>query len=416
MFLGMACFVIASGRLGDCFGHRKTFVWGTLCFTGASLMASMAPTINFLIAARALQGIASVCITVSSPNVVMATSAKAKQGTTVGIVMSIASIFTVIGPFIGGLFVQFLSWRLIFMLNLPLSAVTLSCLYIGSTKTDSSAPSSKDSTWDWLGFLLSICFLLSLNIALMEYSNELKTYILLSISLTSVVSFYYVETRHHNPMFDFELMKDIKLVAYRLILFFFQAIFLSSTFFSIYLQNYLGFTPMLAGALATPFGLLIALSAPLSGKIYDFYGVRMPLFLGLIILFIGFWQTIFLLPSFPLWALLFANACLSISLFLITGSIRAYVLQGAPAHNKGLASAILSSSRQIGGTIGISLFTLLQTYGMNSARLTGETVRHSYFYGFRLALTLSAALSAIAILIYIFVEIYSHFFEPIETS
>lgn len=166
------------------------------------------------------------------------------------------------------------------------------------------------------------------------------------------------------------------------ILFLFQAFFFVSVLWTIYLQHYIGFTAFQTGLISIPFGGLIILSAIYSGKAYDKYGINKPLRLGLMITLVGFLQMLFLLPHYRLWSLLFADACSSAAAFYITSPIRTYAIQRAGVENKGLTNAFLSWCRQIGGTLGLAILTLVQNLGLQFAKSKHYSEKQAYFHGF----------------------------------
>jgi MFS family permease len=397
MVLGMASCVLAAGRIGDMWGHQKTFAAGVSGFTIASLIAAITPSIDLLIAARALQGMTAVGMTVSASNIVMTHIVKEKQGAMLGLIMGLASVFLIIGPFIGGLLLSIASWRWIFAINLPFAVMVLLCCQGIPTPPSSALPHK--NPWDWQGFILVACLLTSVTIGIMQFKNNVMTYTLLSAALLSGYTLLHVESKKISPFLDFALFKKPGFGINCSILFFAQALFFNSILWNIYFQSYLHFSPFITGLINVPFGALVILSSTLSGKIYDRFGFRRPLQGGVALVALGFVQLAIFLPSSPLIALLIACGCLNFGIPLIANPIRTHALQQAAPQNKGFTNAMLSLCRQTGGLLGLALLSFLQTAGIHVATQQGLNNHSAYFQGFHWSMIGSAAIAVLALIL-----------------
>ena len=120
--LTLAAFLLLGGSLGDRFGRRRVFVIGVVWFAAASAACAVAPSSGFLIAARALQGVGGALLTPGSLAILEASFRKEDRAAAIGAWSGFAGIAVAIGPFVGGWLIQSVSWRLIFLINLPLAA------------------------------------------------------------------------------------------------------------------------------------------------------------------------------------------------------------------------------------------------------------------------------------------------------
>ena len=123
--LTLAGFLLLGGSLGDRYGRRKVFGVGVVWFTVASALCAVAPTAGFLIAARALQGIGGALLVPGSLAIIQASFRPQDRSAAIGAWAGLAGVATAVGPFVGGWLIQAVSWRLIFLINLPLGAVTM---------------------------------------------------------------------------------------------------------------------------------------------------------------------------------------------------------------------------------------------------------------------------------------------------
>jgi MFS family permease len=163
--LALASLILIGGSLGDRFGRRRVFVIGVVWFAAASLLCGMAPTADALSAARALQGIGGALLTPGSLAILQASFAPGDRGRAVGAWSGLSGIAAAIGPFVGGWLVEIGSWRLIFLINLPLAlaVVAVSVRHVPESRDRASV-----ARVDWLGAALTTVALAGLTWALIQ--------------------------------------------------------------------------------------------------------------------------------------------------------------------------------------------------------------------------------------------------------
>ncbi len=145
--LTLSAFLLVGGSLGDRHGRRRIFVIGVVWFAAASLLCGLAPSIWILIAARALQGVGAALLVPGSLAILQATFRREDRAPAIGLWSGLAGVATALGPFVGGYFIQAVSWRLIFLINLPLvlAVVWISLRHVPETRDDSAA--GRLDTW-----------------------------------------------------------------------------------------------------------------------------------------------------------------------------------------------------------------------------------------------------------------------------
>src|SRR5215467_21582 len=206
--LTLAALILLGGSLGDRYGRRRIFVIGAVWFAVASLLCGLAPSLPLLIAARALQGVGGALLTPGSLALIEASFVPEDRPRAVGAWSGLGGIATAIGPFVGGWLVQSASWRLIFLLNLPLAVVVA---LISRRIPESSDPNAARHL-DVYGAGLAIVGLAGVTFALIEAPERGATDpIVLIAALTGIaalIGFVLVEARSRMPMLPLAIFRS----------------------------------------------------------------------------------------------------------------------------------------------------------------------------------------------------------------
>lgn len=350
LFLGML--MIAGGRISDLIGNRRAFFIGMGGFLLASLCCSLAIGENSLLFSRALQGIFGALLAPNTAVVILKAFPKYERGTAIGIYAGIAASFLALGPLVGGFCAQFLSWRYIFLLNLPLGALSV---FIALRTIPRLKKKITRIKIDWLGLLLLMITTSTLLIAIMEGVNfGWSSSFIIRLFIVSIIScglFILVEQKSKQPLVDFTILREKNYLFTCIIIMFVEIGIISRTFWILFFQFGFACSPFKAGLLIIPSVILGMVFAPISGRLVDRYGSRWPVAIGLILLIIGL-----------LWISWFANAfnysqvifgtILSGAGLAMTSNMSAVALVNIPDENKGIAYATYQQIRQISGTLG----------------------------------------------------------------
>jgi EmrB/QacA subfamily drug resistance transporter len=355
--LAFAALMITGGKLADYYGRRRIFVVGLVVFTLASLACGLAPSAAWLIGARAVQGAGSALMSPATLSIITATFAPRERGRAIGIWAGVSALALSIGPLMGGLIVDHLSWHWIFYVNVPvgIAAVGISQLVIRESRD-----TSHEQSIDFPGLLTSGLGLLALCYALIEgnrhgwASAEIIGLFVASGAL--LVAFVLVEHRQKLPMLDLSLFRipsfvGANLVALLVSLGMFGVFF----FISLYLQNVMGFTPTQAGAAFLPMTILIVLIAPFAGHQSDRIGSRWLMGAGMTLLGIGglLYQRIGVETSY--WVLLPPMLVGGVGMALTMSPMTSAAMASVPIDKAGVGSGVLNSFRQVGGSLGIAV-------------------------------------------------------------
>lgn len=358
--LPFACLVAVGGKLADMFGILRVFLTGLAIFGISSIGVALSPTGAAMIAARALQGVgAAICFPLFVAMTTI-TFPKAQRGSALGVCAAVGTLFLAAGPFVGGLFSEFYSWRGLFWINpIVLTAVGLVTVF---TWRDVSRPPAPPM--DWKGLLLLASGLFSLVFALMQ-GNDLgwNSPVVLAFAALGVLlflGFIRVETRVKQPLIMVTLFSNRVFAAGSFTMFIAQfAKMPIFVFAALYAQDVLGLSPLGAGALVTLAVFLQPISAPICGRLTD----RMPagklVAFGQVCLLICLIWLFVTAPAGNVYlfapGLIFAGIAFP---FLFIPSQTALMAR-LPEQMHGQGGGISISCQMIGGTVGLAVSSAL---------------------------------------------------------
>jgi EmrB/QacA subfamily drug resistance transporter len=360
--LSLVALLLVGGLLGDQFGRRRMFVWGLVGFAVTSALCALAPTIEVLIAARALQGVAGALLVPGSLAIVAATFEGAERGKAVGTWTAWTGIATVFGPAGGGALIELISWRAIFWINLPLIAFTVwLCLRAVAESRDPDAYRGID----WVGIALSAAGLGGPVYALIEQPARgwgdplvLATFFggLLCFAL-----FVLWEARARHPMLDLGLFRIRNFaVANATTLAAYAGLGGGLFFLGLYLQQVVGYSPLVAGLATTPISVLLFVLSPRFGRFASGTGPRLPMTLGPILGGLG----LLLMLRIDADAAYLADVLPGVLVFglglaMVVAPLTATVLDSVSEHHVGIASGVNNGISRVAGLLAIAVLGAL---------------------------------------------------------
>jgi EmrB/QacA subfamily drug resistance transporter len=391
--LTFAGLLLAGGRLADAFGRRRLFLIGLAVFTASSLFAGLAGDATTLIAARGVQGIGAALVTPTTLAIISATFTDPRErNAAVGIWGGVGALALAIGPVLGGLLTQHVSWEWIFWINLPVGVATMA---LGAWAITESRETETRSL-DLPGLGLSTASLFALTWALIEGHDRGWTSAgilgAFGVAALTALAFVAVERRVAQPMVDVSLFARREfsggIVALMLWAFGLFGIYF---FTSLYLQDVLGFSPTKAGAAFVPMAVLMAVSAVVSDRVAARFGayrstgfgmLAMGLAIGSVALLGRDASYLSLMPSF---AVIGLGGGMTIPL-------TATVLGVMPTSQAGVASAVFNASREVAGLLGITVIGAVLTSRQGTALAEGSSPVDAFLTGYRAGLLLAAVL------------------------
>ncbi len=395
--LCLALFVLAGGRMADYVGHRRVFLMGMTIFLIASLLCGIAQQQDWLIAARALQGIGASLLVPTGMTIINISFPTSERGTAMGTVVGLSSLCMAGGPFIGGVLAEFLSWRWIFLLNIPLAIISFIFIKLAIPH---DIPPHASCRFDKLGLISFAIGLAALIIGLTAATDSgWLSPLALSLFLVAVlglVVFVIIETHTQYPLINFALFRDKPFLAGNIILFCGQQSVISMIFWAIWLQKSIGFSPLIAGLALLPTTGPIIIMSRIGGVWLDKWGPRLPLILGTGLILIGtFWIAFFAGKNSYEW-IVFGLLCCGIGTPLLMPTAITTVLASAPANQHGMAAGTLNTLRQIGAAFGLAVIGAVITSHELAAQGVTQTYAEIYTHAFRYGIFASGIFALVA--------------------
>jgi EmrB/QacA subfamily drug resistance transporter len=356
--LFLASLVLVGGSLADRFGRRRVFTIGVALFAASSAACALAPGVGWLVAARALQGMAGALLVPSSLAILGSAFSPKERGRAVGTWSSLTAIAGVVGPVAGGWLVQVASWRAVFFLNVPIAALIL---VIALRKVPETRNPSAGRL-DLPGALTATIGLAALVFGLIEAPvagwGDPRVWASLAAAVVALTAFIVVEARRAHPMVPLGLFRIPAFAGANLLTLFLYAA-LAATFFLLPFEliQAQGYSPSGAGAAILPLIVLISVLSRPAGALADRIGPRVPLTVGPAIAAVGF----FLLgvphddPRYVA-ALLPALVVLGLGMATTVAPLTATVLNSVGERDTGTASGINNAVARVAGLVAIAAF------------------------------------------------------------
>ncbi|HVC40378.1 MAG TPA: DHA2 family efflux MFS transporter permease subunit [Candidatus Saccharimonadales bacterium] len=390
--LTVAGLILLAGALCDRFGRRKIFVIGVAWFAVASLICATAPNIGLLIAARGLQGVGGALLTPGSLAILEASFAPLERGRAIGAWSGLGGVATALGPFVGGFLITAVSWRLIFLINVPIAAavILISLRHVPETK-DPNATGSIDIA----GSVLTVTALVGISYGLIQGSSGNWTSpIVLGALLTGMVSiagFVILELHVRAPVVPLDIFKSRQFSATNAVTLLIYGM-LGGMFFllPIELQQVSHYSPTTAGASLLPITFMLFALSSRSGALSVRIGPRAQMSAGPLVVAAGLalFARInaggnYLLEVLP------AVLVFGFGLAITVAPLTATAMSSAPPERSGLASAVNNTVARTGSLLAIALLPAV-------AGITGDSYLHPAVFetGFQHAALIAAVICA----------------------
>ena len=361
--LGVASLQLLGGEAGDRFGRRRVLQIGTTVFMLGSLLCSLAPTIDVLIAARLIQAVgASMMNPVALAIISQVFVEPTERARAIGIWGAVFGAALALGPIVGGLLIETVGWRGVFWINLPIgAAAVVACAML--------VPESETSTrrgTDLLGQFLGTGSLFGLVFVMIESPGRGWTHpwviMTAAAAACAFVGFLRHESRHPDPFIDLRLFRSTTFAAAAVIALSVFTVWGAFLFMmSIYLQGWRGYTAVHAGLLLLPVGVAVLVLSPISGHLVSRFGNRPPLLIAGLMTVVMSAMLAFLDPAAPRWLLILICTAFGITFGMVTVPVNYAAVSSVPQDRAGAAAGITSTSKQIGISLGVALSGVLAT-------------------------------------------------------
>jgi EmrB/QacA subfamily drug resistance transporter len=355
--LVLAGFLLLAGSTADRFGRRRIFQVGLAVFGLGSLLCGLAPSIEWLIAARVLQAVGGTMLNPVAMAIVATTFPDpAERARAIGVFGSMSGLSLALDPILGGALVDGLGWRAVFWINVPIVAAAIVCtrLFVPESRA------ARARRFDPVGQLLVVLVLVSVVYAIIESPalgwTSPVILGLLAVAVLGVLGILGYEARRVDPLLDLRPFRSAPFSAAILMALFALCGFGAFLFVTPqYLQDVRGMTALAAGLCLLPVGVLIVVLSPVTGWLVGTRGPRLPLVVAGVALVLGGGASMWLGPATPLPAVLATYLLFGIFLGAVNPPITVAAVSGMPRSMAGVAAATASVGRQTGTTLGVAI-------------------------------------------------------------
>ena len=356
--LSLAALYLVSGAVGDKYGRREAFVAGVVAFAVASTLCGLAPNEGTLIAARALQGIGGAILTTNSLSLLREVYGS-ESGRAIGLWTSFTSVATIAGPPAGGALVEWVSWRWIFFLNLPLAAITVVLALAGRCHVRET---TRVGRMDVPGAALAALGLAALTYALVEGADRGVAAVWWAIVAAVVLlgAFFAWQLRAAEPLLPLDLFRRRNFAASNGATFLtYAALGAYLLFLPVYLQ-FLGFSPFESGLAMTPTSIVLILLASRFGSFADKRGPRLVLGVGPALVGVGILLLLPVAERSDFWVFgIPALLVFSVGLAMLVAPITNTAIVSAPESLAGIASGVNQTVARVGGLLAVAVVGLV---------------------------------------------------------
>ena len=380
--LTVSALLILAGALNDFYGRKRMFTLGLAGFLITSLLCGLAPNMELLIAFRILQGVAGALLVPGSLALLTVTFSGEAQGRAFGLWAAASAATTILGPFVGGILVDGISWRAAFLINVPLLIVAL---WATRTHVTESRDQTATGRFDWLGALVVALAVGGLSFgAIYGQQREWKDplgFVMLGAGAVATISLPFLMTRRRDPLIDPELFRSRNFTVTNISTFLiYGALYVLGYFITLFVQGTIGFTAAAAGLAFIPSGLFLVFLSSRFGALAGRYGPKVFMAVGPALMCVGTlwylrvpattspWLFAFGDPSTYLppasWLVDFLPATLlfGFGLSIMVAPLTTALMTSVPSRNSGVASAINNAISRVGPQLaGAVIFIAITT-------------------------------------------------------
>ena len=336
---------------------KPIYVTGIIVFTISSVLCGLSPSISWLIGARVLQAVGAAMMLALSTAIVTEAFPPQERGKALGLIGASVSVGVVVGPTLGGLLIESLSWHWIFFVNLPVGIVGawMAMRYVPAFRP---VGRQKFDYWGAVLLLISLLsFLLALTLGQGLGFTSRPILLLFTTWLASLIAFIVTEWRTAQPMIDLRLFRN-QLFSINLITGFITFVSIAGVFILIpfYLENVLGYNTSQVGLMLAVVPIALGIMAPISGSLSDRFGARPITVIGLVALVIGYFAMSTLSATTGVLGYVLRLLPIGVGMGVFQSPNNSIIMGSAPRERLGIVSSLLSITRTLGQTTGIAVF------------------------------------------------------------
>jgi EmrB/QacA subfamily drug resistance transporter len=397
-------FLLLGGRLADRLGRRRLFVAGIAVFSGASLICGISQSEGMLLVARGLQGLGGAMVSPAALSIILTTFAEGpERNRALAVWGAIAGAGGAVGLLLGGVLVELLSWRWVFFVNVPIGVVVLALTprIVPESRSESASEGGYDAEGAVAITLGTIALVFTLIKAESWGWTSGRTLAGFAIAAVLIAAFVEIERRHRNPLVPLRIFSNRGLAASDTTMLVVAAALFGMFFFlTLYLQQVLGYSALKTGVAYLPLTLTLIGASALASRLVDRFTPKPVLSFGLLVSTAGFVLLTRVdghgdYASHVLPAMIVLGAGLGMSFVPITIA----ATNGVAGGDSGLASGLLNTTQQVGGSLGLAILSSVSTSRFTSALDSGSPLPVALTHGFKGAFVVAAVLCSIGLVV-----------------
>jgi EmrB/QacA subfamily drug resistance transporter len=398
--LTFAGFLLLGGRAADLFGRRRVFLFGLVLFSAASLAGGFAQSSGWLTVARAAHGVGGAVLSPATLTIIVTTFSGQRLARALGLWSAVGGAGGAAGVLLGGVLTAELSWRWVLFINVPIGAAALA---VAVAFLSEAKRTDADRRLDVAGAVTVTAGLATLAYAIVNTDvypwTSARTLGTLAVAAVLLATFLVIQVKvAANPLVPLRLFAERPVTGANLVMLMVGAAFFSMWYFlSLFLQDVLRYGPLRTGLAFAPMALAIIVGAQTSSRLISRLGIRPLLLVGTGMAVGGFLWLSRVSPASGYWGDVFgAGVIISLALGILFTPVAAAATAGVDRAEAGLASGLMNTSRQVGGSIGLAALATLASSRSHQLLASGHTTPTALAAGYGRAFTVAAGLVALA--------------------
>ena len=360
--------LVPFGRLADIYGRKTTFLWGYIIFTISTFACGVSPNVFMLILSRVVQGIGSAMIFSTGMAILVSVFPPEARGRVLGITVAAVYIGLSLGPFLGGLLTEHLSWRSVFMINVPLGLIIILLVLF---KLKGEWAEAKGEKYDIIGAVIYGIGILAFMYGITLLPTFRGLWLIL-IGACGIAAFFKWETRVESPVFELSLFRKNRVFAFSNLaaLINYSSVFAATFLLSLYLQHIKALSPQYAGLVMIAQPVIMAIVSPFAGRLSDRIEPQIVSSIGMAFTTLGLFLLIFLTSNSGLPYIIMSLMILGFGFALFSSPNANAVMSSVERRFFGLASGSLGTMRLLGMMISMGIATLVFTLFIGRVQIT----------------------------------------------
>jgi EmrB/QacA subfamily drug resistance transporter len=398
--LTFAGFLLLGGRAADLYGRRRVFMSGLALFSVASLLGGFATNSAELTAARAVQGLGGAVLSPATLTLIITTFSGARLAKALGMWGAVAGAGGAVGSILGGVLTATLSWRWVLFVNVPIgiAAFVVAGMFLAERRGQDS--SVRLDVAGAVTVTAGLAVLIYAIVGTDQYAwTSAHTLVPLAIAAVLLGVFAFIELRlASHPLVPFRLFRSRSLSGANVVMFLVGCAFFAFWYFlSLYMQGVLGYSALRAGMAFLPMAIAVIIGAQFASRLMTKLGVRALLLVGTALAAGGFLWLSHIQADSTYWSAVFGPSCIiAFSLGCLFTPLAAAATYGVSPTEAGLASGVLNTSRQVGGSLGLAVLATIATDHFTSLVRGGTAPHVALTAGYARAFTVASVIGVVA--------------------